>query len=147
MARGKKITNPATCHPTRETYMDGMCGVCYFDNRRVPTDPKRLEERKELVRLHQDVARVDQLAKEAKAILKENLPRYAELHLTAAEVAAADGDARPAEWALQANMGGEPVAKSPKASEGAGGGVKIYIGVKVGGIPEDLVVSANSEPS
>lgn len=130
MARKAKIKRPATCHPERETYANDLCGVCYFDTSRVPLDPKKKEERQALVALHQQVEHVTNLAREAKAILRENLPRYAELHLTAAEIAASDGDARPAEWALQSVSGGKegPVATPPaKAGSGGEGGVKVFI--------------------
>ena len=73
----------------------------------------------------------------AKAILRENLPRYAELHLTAAEIAASNGDSKPMEWALTAIKGekGERVVEPPKA-DGGGGGIKVMIGVQIGGVPQ-----------
>lgn len=151
MARKAKIKRPAGCHPERETYANDLCGVCYFDATRVPVDPKKKEERQALVAMHQQVTHLKNLYLEAKAILRENLPRYAELHLTAAEIAAADGDARPAEWALQSIPGGKdegPVATPPaKAGSVGEGGVKVFIGVKIGGLPEQqAAITATTEP-
>ncbi len=154
MARNKKIQNPAACHPDRETFKDGNCAVCHFDRNRVPVDETRRDERQALVKLHQEVSAVVNLGKQAKAILRDNLPRYAELHLTAAEVAAADGDARPAQWALESVIAGsegraaEPPVKGGSLGEGA---IKIIIGVNMGGMPaptaEIVEGTATSVPS
>lgn len=138
----KRLERPADCHPTRETHAEGLCAVCFFDSQRTlreqarPKTALEVRQKHTLIELHQEVQRVVELGKAAKAILRENLPRYAELHLTAAEVAAANGDARPAEWALQSVKGekGERVVEPPK-SDGGGGGVKILIGVNMGGLP------------
>lgn len=137
MARRKRF--PAHCHPERELHQDGLCAVCFFDQKRIQelrNSPAKLEERNALVTLHQQVEHVVNLGKQAKAILRENLPRYAELHLTAAEIAASNGDAKPMEWALTAIKGekGERVVEPPK-SEGGSSGVKVMIGIQMGGIP------------
>ncbi len=152
MAR-RKIIVPANCHNDRETYASGLCAVCYMDSNRVPTDIKRGEERQALVKLHQDVAEVVSLGKQAKAILRQNLPRYAELHLTAAEVAAADGDARPSQWALESVIAGaEGRAAEPPAKAGPteGGGIKVIVGIQFGGVPaqkaEIVETTATSVP-
>jgi hypothetical protein len=66
-----------------------------------------------------------------------NLPIYARLHLKAAAKAAEDGDARPAEWAL-ANLTTDnerTVDVAKPGTSGPNGGVKVFIGVKVGGLP------------
>lgn len=151
MGRRKTVTLSATCHPGRERHSDsGLCAVCFFDQKRLldgaraPKTALELAQRQELMSLHKQVEHVVNLGKEAKAILRENLPRYAELHLTAAEVAAANGDSKPMEWALTAIKGekGERVVEPVKA-DGAGTGIKIMIGVQVGGIPAAI---ATSEP-
>jgi hypothetical protein len=155
MARRKPIKDPAACHPERETYADQLCGVCFFDRNRLPPDPARAEERQALIALHQQAEHVTNLAKEAKAIVRQNLPRYAELHLTAAEIAASDGDARPAQWALESIPAGKegPVATPPAKTTGAPGegGFKVIIGINMGGMPqkteEALVVDATPVPS
>lgn len=150
MARKKRIVVPAHCHPDRELYANGLCGVCFFDSTRVPVKAEDRAERQALVELHKGVEYVVNLGKQAKAILRENLPRYAELHLTAAEIAAADGDARPAEWALESVIAGSegPAATPPvKGGTGGEGGVKVFIGIKMGGLPEEaLQVTATSAP-
>jgi hypothetical protein len=149
----------ATCHPGREAHLDGLCAVCWFDKRAavIEADSKALvtaaakkESRKALMTLHQKVEHIGGLYKEAQAILRENLPRYAELHMTAAEVAASNGDARPIEWAMQSIRGakGERIAEPPAKDSGtAGGGVKIMIGIKMGAMPEATaeVVDAEEE--
>jgi hypothetical protein len=138
---------PATCHPGRPAHLDGLCAVCWFDNREkalATAGPRELtgkekERRRELVAMHQKVSHLGTLYKEAQAILRENLPRYAELHLTAAEVAAANGDARPSEWALSSARGpkGERIVEPPAKDAGTGGsGVKIVIGINMGAMPE-----------
>jgi hypothetical protein len=152
MARGKRLEKPAVCHPTREAHAEDLCAVCWFDTQRllaaerVPKTALELRQKHALITLHQEVERVVELGRIAKATLRENLPRYAELHLTAAEVAAANGDARPAEWALQAVKGekGERVVDPPKAENTGGGGIKILIGVNMGGLPAATVETVNA---
>ena len=91
----------------------------------------------ELVDLHRLAEHVNALGRQARAILTERLPDYADLHFEGAQRAAEDGDTRPAEWALtHLRPGGEPVAELPqKAAPADGGGVKILVSVPIGGLP------------
>jgi hypothetical protein len=138
----RRLIEAALCHPTREAHKDKLCAVCFFDQKRLaegaraPKSALEVQQRQELMTLHAQVQHVTALAKEAKAILRENLPRYAELHMTAAEVAAANGDAKPMEWALTAIKGekGERVVDPPK-TEAGGAGIRVMIGVQIGGLP------------
>lgn len=72
-----------------------------------------------------------------KAKLAFQLPIYADLHLRASRAAAEKGDTRPMEWMLthiQADK--ERVVELQKGSaELPDNGVKVFIGVKVGGLP------------
>jgi hypothetical protein len=147
---GRRRIIPATCHPERERHRDGLCAVCWFDEQRAQEkigglSKTKQEERQALVTLHQNVEHVVNMAKQAKAILRENLPRYAELHLTAAEIAASEGDSKPAWEALQGIKGekGERVVE-PVKDGGGGSGIKIMIGVQIGGLPvtTDIVESS-----
>src|SRR5690606_35160895 len=72
--------------------------------------------------------------KAVKARMIQNLPTYARLHLEAATIAAAAGDARPAEWALSnLTSDGQRAVEITKAAAEGNSGVKVFIGVKVGG--------------
>lgn len=136
MAGPRKIRNPAPCHPERETFRDGLCGVCYYDQNRMPINIERKEERAILAQLLSDAAMIKRMKDQAAAIIQENLPRYAELHLTAAEVAASFGDSKPMEWALQAKTNKEVGAVAEAADKAGGaGGIKVMIGIKMGGLP------------
>jgi hypothetical protein len=144
MGRPRKNRAPgATCHPGREEFVDGLCGVCYYDmkrlaeNERPPANALELYQKHKLTKLHEDVKRIEALLLSAKAIVRENMPRYAELHMIATEVAASKGDARPAEWALSSVKGekGERAVEPPKAEASAGAGVKVIIGVQMGCLP------------
>ena len=77
------------------------------------------------------------LGKQAKAILRENIPEYAELHLSAAKVAAEKGDSRPMEWALQHVKGKDAPIVEPPAKEPVSSGVRVFVGINMGGVPTD----------
>lgn len=140
-----------TCHPNREIYAHELCAVCYFDQRRAAGEEAitALEKklRNELVELHRATEHVVNLGRQAKAIVRENLPRYAELHLTAAEVAASKGDSKPAfEMLSGMKMPGDVghIVDPPK-KDTAPQGVQVFIGVKMGGIPEAAQIAATAQ--
>jgi hypothetical protein len=83
------------------------------------------------------------LGQQIKGFLQHNLEEYARLHVEAARVAALKGDARPAEWALQTIKVGDGPVVTPVAKEGGGGGggVKVLIGVQLGGLPPGTIPS------
>lgn len=147
MPRKKRIEKHADCHPGREHYAHGLCAVCYFDQKRKDevgaTNALEVRMRNELVELHKATEHVVNLGRQAKAIVRENLPRYAELHLTAAEVAAANGDSRPAfEMLSGVNIPGEGfTVDPPKKDSGGGGGVQVFVGVNLGGVPSAAEVA------
>ena len=148
LARTSKVR--ATCHPGRYAADEaGNCRWCAQEKRThavVEADAKSLTKaaraarHQELLELHKQVEYVEGLGKTARAILQANLPEYAELHLQAAQEAAIKGDARPAEWALSQVKAGkegqtvEPAAKTPSDS-----GVKVYVGINMGGIAAQSV--------
>jgi hypothetical protein len=72
-----------------------------------------------------------------RAALALQLPVYAALHLKAARIAAEKGDTRPMEWMLtHASVDAERAVDLQKGSADApDSGVKVFIGVKVGGLP------------
>lgn len=59
---------------------------------------------------------------------------YARLHLKAAEIAAAGGDSKPAEWGLLHTRAVEPIAKP----DGGGGGLVVNVGVVLPGLKEGV---------
>jgi DNA-binding CsgD family transcriptional regulator len=64
------------------------------------------------------------LAESARDIVHSNLEEYARLHLTAAGIAAAKGDSRPAEWAMERTKVVEPKAQATENK-----GLTVQIGV------------------
>jgi len=130
----------ALCHRNRIAVADGLCQTCYVTNRPplpVPVTPRLAKELLEEVRLS----------------LREALPEYARLHLDAARISALRGDARPAEWALQTIKAGDEPVVAPVAKDSVGGGVKVMIGVNLGGLPEGakalpvVTFAAEGEPT
>jgi hypothetical protein len=122
----------ASCHPDRLAFKDGRCYACCAEAAR------RLDQQQTPpAEAHAAVVRLGEeaLGRQVKGYLQHNLEEYARLHIEATRVAAFKGDARPAEWALQSVKVGEgPVVAAP-AKEGGGGGVKVLIGVQLGGLP------------
>lgn len=99
-----------------------------------------------LVSLHGDKAYTKKLRKRSSAYMAEHLPEYAQLHLRATKIAADKGDARPAEWALQhVRIEGEAPVVEPPAKVAQESGIKILIGVNLGGLGPVEVVSASNE--
>ena len=105
------------------------------------TDQQQLAE---LVELHRRAEHVEQLARSAKAILRENLPAYARLHLRAAQLGSERGDSRAAEWALshvRSTDDAPPVVDQPAKGATDGRQIKVIIGVALGGLPPGTVTS------
>lgn len=143
----------ALCHPHRGMWSDGLCEPCcrVRDRALAPINrllgesldnPIKMSDREGILELHKSVEYVRGLARAADAILKHHLPRYAELHLQAAEVAAKDGDARPAQWALEnikPGPGEKAVIDAPKLGPGGRdsgpGGVQVFVGIALGQVP------------
>jgi hypothetical protein len=136
-------------HPEREGNAAGYCSECWAVFREESgLDPDgniewdQIQER--LMQLVEDPDQrkrvLNRRIKALKAKMVLMLPTYAKLHLEATKVAAAKGDARPAEWALgQVALDGERVVEGTKGGESTGGGVKVVIGVKFGGLPPSTV--------
>jgi len=72
-----------------------------------------------------------QLAR-ARAKLEARAVNYADLHFQAATVAAARGDARPAEWGLAHLRVVEPIDKTSSA-----GGIVVQVGCVLPGLGRD----------
>lgn len=70
----------------------------------------------------------------ARAVIQRNAFRYAELHVQGAEIAAARGDTRPAEWGLLHGRAVEPV----KGQDNNGPSVIVQIGVVLPGMGGEL---------
>lgn len=142
-------------HPDREGNDAGYCAECWALFRAEQgLDPEgdvewdrvqtRLANLLDLPEQKDRVLKRRMKALKAKMVL--NLPIYADLHLEAAKIAAAEGDAKPAQWALEkVGIDGENVIDAPKAGDKNEGGVKVVIGVKVAGVPETAVGIAIEE--
>jgi hypothetical protein len=137
----------ASCHPDRLNFKDGKCYACTAEaTRRLDSQQRPAAE------VQVEVAKLGEaaLAQQVKGYLQHNLEEYARLHVEAARVAAFKGDARPAEWALQSVKVGEGPVVAPPAKEGGPSGVKVLIGVQLGGLPPgtvaDRAITVASEP-
>lgn len=139
-------TQKALCHPTRKRVTsDGWCAACLIrrTNQATPAALQSKDVRLALRELHKNVEHVKELGEEAQAILEAGLPDYAALHMEAARNAAAKGDARPAEWALQnVTAAGKRLVQPAEKAAGPDNSVKVFVGVKVHGLPtpEDQAV-------
>ena len=122
------------CHKRRRYYADDLCEKCYWAKRGVRTPD--IAQQVELTELHKVVAHLEFLHQSARAIIAERLPMYAALHFDAALNAAREGDSRPIEWALtnvKAGKGVAPTVDPPAKSGPQDTGVKVFIGVNLGG--------------
>jgi len=153
--RGGDAPNPrmAVCHPQRTQVLRGLCKECY-DTQPLAIRLKDAADVKALTKLQDDVKKLESMTQEAKEILRKRLPDYARLHWMGAEIAAAKGDTRPTEWALQSvKEGKETVVDPPQKTAPAegGAGVKVFIGFNVSGLQKtndaSNVVDADSAPT
>lgn len=64
--------------------------------------------------------------------LERNAVKYAKAHMRAAEIAALEGDGKPAEWGLVHSGAIKPVEKAPSGP----GGVQVFVGVTLPGLKE-----------
>jgi hypothetical protein len=76
-----------------------------------------------------------EVRRRTKRFVERNAPRYAKLHFQAAQVAAKQGDSKPAMEGLVWGGVVEPVATRAAAVAGPGG-VQVYVGVKLPGLGE-----------
>lgn len=131
------LAQHALCHPDRPHVGKGLCQQCFHTPEAELDTEKRIKRARylEVVELHKAVDYITQQHDIAQAILVERLPEYAELHKRAAEVAAEKGDARPIEWALQSVKVGKKTVVEPPAKIAPETGVKVYVGVNIGGVP------------
>jgi len=136
----------AICCPRRARVTpEGLCRWCQEKRlNRAKRDELTPEQALELVSKDGGEA----LATKVRAKLQTNLEEYVTLHIEAARVAAVRGDSKPAEWALQTiKAGASPVVTPPaKAGEGGGGGIKVFLGVQIGGLPPGVQAQAITIP-
>lgn len=134
-SRRAKEKKAAKCHPDREQVgKTGQCHECYIGGGATPKQLS-IQDAIKIAEKHADPAFAKILKQQALALLMEQLPTYAMLHIEAAKMAALKGDARPAEWALQTirEAGGQAVVEPAAAKAVAESGTKVFIGVSLGG--------------
>jgi hypothetical protein len=159
-----EATPKALCHPHRDLCADSLCKECFAAREELldSADPdetgKPLTQKQILAKLQRHTEFIEGMARAAETleahmkgygivarqILESNLPRYALLHVKAATVAAEDGDAKPAQWALQ-NLkpgGRAAVEPPPKVVAEKGDKVQVLIGVNMGQTPAAERLSA-----
>ena len=137
-----KAKNAPKCHPDRpQVGRTGMCHECYVGGD--GAKQLSLQDAIKLAEKHADPAFAKILKQQALALLMERLPDYAQMHFEAAKMAALKGDAKPAEWALTTirESGGAAVVEPAAQKTLPEGGVKVFIGVKLGGAPNELEAS------
>lgn len=79
---------------------------------------------------------VRELVQEAREKFHRRVDDYVEIHLTASKMAALDGDAKPAQWALERIAAeGVRVFDQPDAAAAAKP-ASVSIGIRIGGIPQ-----------
>jgi hypothetical protein len=142
----KKRNEPA-CHPERPMFeKSGLCRECYLGGEAAKN--LSFEEALKLAKKYSDPTTRAIIKEQALATLIQHLPDYARCHVEAAKIAAAKGDARPAEWALTTiKAAGDTAVLEPpaKVAPAGDGGVKILIGVPLGGAPITVSTSSNRQ--
>lgn len=143
-------------HPDRPGNHSGYCPECWA----LFCEEQGLEYQDDLIlwdraqenlaRIWEDPAKRNGVLKRrmqaVKAKLAMSLPIYAKLHLKATQVAASKGDARPAEWALgQIEVDSHRAVDVSKGGGVADGGIKVFVGVKVGNLPPSVVVETEGD--
>ena len=130
----------AICHPDRRHVAIGMCASCYRESLRAPRTALEVQRHNELMALHEQVQYAESLGRQARAVLQDHLPQYAELHFEAAAIAAEQGDARPAQWALEQVKAGKAAVVDPPRKEAGDSGVQVFVGIRMGGMPPSVDV-------
>lgn len=137
---------PSVCHPEKRAYAaDGRCRACAQKPDSafavIPHPTTAVQKRNaELQALYQATEQVEEYARLAKRIVHQHLPEYAFMHLQGAQIAAAKGDTRPAEWALsQVKAGKEGPVAEPPAKTAPETGVRVMIGIGLGNLPQGAV--------
>lgn len=79
---------------------------------------------------------------EARSLFVENQRRYVNTHMSAVEGALREGQydvaATHSEWAMKhVSHEGERIIEAPEKSEASGGNGNVYVGVQIGGIPQN----------
>jgi hypothetical protein len=144
MANARKRHAPA-CHPERKQVgKTGLCHECYVGGERGKQDIT-IKDALATVDKLSDPVMAEAVREQALTVLLQSLPEYARLHLQAAREAALKGNASPAEWALTTvkRLGESAVVEPAQKGLPAGqGGVKILIGVKLGGVSDSAPASS-----
>jgi hypothetical protein len=138
-ARARK--RAPTCHPDRpQVGKTGLCHECYIGAG--TTRSLTLQDAMKIAERHADPIVGKSIREAALALLVDRLPEYAAMHFEAAKMAALKGDAKPAEWALTTikSHGNAAVVDLPKNTP-TEGGIKIFVGVKLGGPDKELPAS------
>lgn len=150
----ERVPAKALCHPSRPNFGQGLCRQCWRlrDKGIAPRDDMqygrsagKIARHNELIAMQQATEYLEGLGRAAKAILRENMPEYAELHLEAARNAALEGDAKPSQWAMEhVKIVDKPIV-DPAPKEGGAGGVKVFLGIKIGSVPEAAISAVVTE--
>ncbi len=136
-AHGRKSppNRMSRCHPRRAEAGDGLCKWCLGDRinrteRSAMTPEQALEE---VTKKGGDA----EVGKLVRAKMVTSLSEYARLHLEGSRVAALKGETKGIEWALQSIRAGDGPVVPPTAKDGGGAstGVRVLIGVNLGGLP------------
>lgn len=142
----------ALCHPDRleKKKGSGLCEACTLGAKkaRALRSPEEVKQLQILAAMEGELTHLQTLTRAARAIVRERLPDYARLHYRAAEIAASRGDARPSEWALtavQTPADGATIQPPAVAKAAGDGGIRVLIGVNMGGLPqESLAITSES---
>ncbi len=135
-----KKKSPA-CHPERpQVGTTGLCHECYVGSSAAKS--LSIQDALKLAERHADPAVALSIRTAALAILVENLPEYARMHFEASKMAALKGDAKPAEWALtMIKSASQPAVVDLPKNAPVESGVRIFVGVKLGGLDRQIGTS------
>jgi hypothetical protein len=139
--------NTPICHPDRLMFeKTGLCRECFLGGEAGKN--LSFDEAMRLAKKYGDPVVRQQIKEQALAQLIQHLPEYARLHVEAARIAAGKGNSAPVEWALTTikEAGGTAVLEPPaKVTHVAEGGVKILIGVNLGGASTSVSAASNMQ--
>jgi len=96
----------------------------------------------EIEAAHLTVAQLEHTRDTARKFLASKQLEYAQMHLEGARTAASKGDTRPAEWALtHVKTEGKTAVDPPAKDAAAGSGVRVFLGINIGGLPQEAVTA------
>lgn len=118
--------------PSEDDETEGATAIAVFEAMRREATPQELAAE---IGAGQDGKRARDLMKTAKERLASRIDEYVDIHLVAAKIAALEGDAKPAQWALENIAIEGERAVDPPAKNLPPPAPNFNLGFVIGGMP------------